>query len=69
MALIDLDYVYGQMKLSEETSRQRVFALTGENFGEYHRFEKGLYGLADIPTIFQEQIDQTLEFCTSAGMV
>ena len=26
---IDLDYAYGQMKISEETSRQCVFALTG----------------------------------------
>ena len=25
---IDLDYAYGQMRLSEETSRQCVFALT-----------------------------------------
>ena len=28
MSKIDLDYAYGQMKLSEETSRQCVFALT-----------------------------------------
>ena len=27
----------------------------------YYRFLKGFYGLADIPTIFQEKIDQTLE--------
>ena len=26
---IDLDYTYGQMKLSEETSRHCVFAITG----------------------------------------
>ena len=26
---IDLDYAYGQMMLSEETSRQCVFAITG----------------------------------------
>ena len=29
---IDLDYAYGQMKLSKETSRQCVFAITGGNF-------------------------------------
>ena len=62
---IDLDYAYGQMKLSEETSRQCVFALTGGNFSGY-RFKKGFYGLADIPTIFQEKIDRTLEYCTPA---
>ena len=49
---IDLDYAYGQMKLSEETSRQCVFALTGGNFSGYYRFKKGFYGLADIPTFF-----------------
>ena len=63
---IDLDYAYGQMKLSEETSRQCVFALTGGNFSGYYRFKKGFLGLADIPTIFQEKIDRTLEYCTPA---
>ena len=29
---IDIDYAYGQMKLSKETSRQCVFAKTGGNF-------------------------------------
>ena len=32
MSKIDLDYAYGQMKLSEETSRQCVFVITGEKF-------------------------------------
>ena len=40
---IDLDYAYGQLKLSEETSRQCVFALTGGNFSGYYRF-------TDLPT-------------------
>ena len=31
------------------------------NRRELHRFLKGFYGLADIPTIFQQKIDQTLE--------
>ena len=57
---IDLDYAYGQMKLSDETSRQCVFALTGGNFSGYYRFKKGFYGLADIPTMFQGKIDRTL---------
>ena len=65
---IDLDYAYGQMKLSEETSRQCVFGLTGGNFSGYYRFRKGFYGLADIPTIFQEKIDRTLEYCTPAWL-
>ena len=61
---IDLDY--GQMKLSKEFSRQCVFALTGGKFSGYYRFKKGFYGLADIPTIFQEKIDRTLGYCTPA---
>ena len=65
---IDLDYAYGQMKLSEETSRQCVFAIIGANFSGYYRFEKGFYGLADIPTIFLEKIDRKLEYSTPAWL-
>ena len=38
-----------------------IFAVTGGNFTGYYRLLKGFYGLADIPTIFQEKTDQTLE--------
>ena len=38
-----------------------IFAITGGNFTGYYIFLKEFYGLADIPTIFQEKIDQTLE--------
>ena len=58
---IDLDYAYDQMKLSKEISRQCVFAITGRNFSGY-------YSLADIPTIFQEKIDRTLEYSTPAWL-
>ena len=68
MSKIDLDYEYGQMMLSEETSRQCVFAITGGNFSGYYRFKKGFYGLADIPTIFQEKNNRTLEYCTPAWL-
>ena len=34
--------------------------MTGGDFTGYYRFLKGFYGLADIPTIFQEKIDHTL---------
>ena len=40
MSKIDLDYAYGQMKLSEETSRQCAFVLTGGKFSGYYRFKK-----------------------------
>ena len=43
MSKIDLDYAYDQMKLSEETSRQCVFALTGGKFSGYYQFKKGFY--------------------------
>ena len=56
------------MKLSKETSRQCVFALTGGNLSGYYRFKKGLFGLADIPTISQEKIDRTLEYSTPAWL-
>ena len=65
---IDLDCFYGQMMLSEDTSRQCVFAFTGKNFGDYYRFKKRFYGIADIPTIFQEKIKRLLEFCTPAWL-
>ena len=38
-----------------------IFAVTGRNFTGHYRFLKGFYGRADIPTIFQEKTDQTLE--------
>ena len=68
MSKIDLDYAYGQMMLSEETSRQCLFAITRGNFSGYYRFKKGFYGLADIPKTFQEKIDRTLEYCTPAWL-
>ena len=57
----DLDYAYCQLILSREARNLCIFAVTGGNFTGYYRFLKGLYGLADIPTIFQEKIDRTLE--------
>ena len=54
---IDLGYAYGLMKLSEETSRQCVFAITGWQFSGYYRLKKESYGLADVLTIFQAKSD------------
>ena len=56
------DYAYGQIKLDDETQNLCIFTITGKEFTGYHRFVKGFYGLADIPTIFQERIDKTLQF-------
>ena len=63
---IDLDYACGQIKLFEEISGQYVFAFTGGKISGYRRFTKGVYGLAEIPTIFPEKIDRTLEYNTPA---
>ena len=63
-----MDYAYGQMKRSEETSRQCRFAITVGSFCGYYRFKKRFYGLANIPTKFQEKIDRTLEYCTPASL-
>ena len=60
----DLDYAYGQLQLSKRAMDLCIFAVTGGNFTGYYRFLKGFYGLADIPTFFQEKIDQTLENIT-----
>ena len=58
---LDLDYAYGQLILSKEARDLCIFAVAGGAFTGYYRFLKGFYGLADIPTMFQEKIDQTLE--------
>ena len=64
MSKSDLDYAYGKAKLSEETSRHCVVSIIGGDFTGRYRFKKGLYGLSDIPTVFQEHIDKVLEFET-----
>ena len=64
MSKIDLDYAYGQAKLSKEAAKQCVFSIIGGDFTGHYRFKKGFYGLSDIPTLFQEHIDTVLEFKT-----
>ena len=60
ISTIDLDFAYGEIKLAPETSKHCNFAVTGENMNGYYRFLTGLYGPADIPTIFHEKINKTL---------
>ena len=59
---MDFDFAYGQFKLDDETQNLCIFTITGGEFTGYYRFLKGFFGLADIPAIFQERIDKTLEF-------
>ena len=58
---LDFDYAYGQIKLDDDTKNLCIFTVTGCVFTGYYRSLKGFSGLADIPTIFQERIDTTLE--------
>ena len=64
MSKIDLDSAYRQAKFSEETAKHCVFSIIGGNFTGHYRFKKDFYGLSDIPTVFQEHIDNVLEFKT-----
>ena len=64
MSKIDLDYAYGQAKLAKEAAKHCVFSIIGGDFTGHYRFKKGFYGLSDIPTVFQEHIDNVLEFKT-----
>ena len=59
---LDFAYAYGQIKLNEKTRNLCIFTVTDGEFTVYYRFLKGFYGLTDIPTIFQERIDKTLEY-------
>ena len=53
---LDFDYAYGQLRLDEQTRNLCIFTVTGGEFTGYYRFLTGVFGLADIPTIFQERI-------------
>ena len=66
---IDLDYAYGQMKLSEESNLPTLrIRINRKKIKEYYRFKKRFYGLADIPTKIEEKIDRTLGYCTPAWL-
>ena len=61
MSTIDLVYAYGLAKLSKDASKHCVFCIIGGNFTGHYRFKKGLYGLLDFPTVFQEHIHKVCE--------
>ena len=61
MSKIDLDYAYGQAKLSEEAAKHCVFSNFGGDFTGHYRFKMGFYGLSDVHTVFQEHIDSVLK--------
>ena len=63
---IDLDYAFGQMKLLEETSRQGVFAITGENLADNTDSKKGFTVSPIYPQY--EKIVRTLKYSTPAWL-
>ena len=64
MSKIYLYYAYEQAKLSKEAAKRCVFSIIRGDFTGHYRIEEGFYGLSDIPTVFQKQIDKMLEFKT-----
>ena len=50
--------------LPKEASKHCVFSIIGGGDTGHYRFEKGFYGLSDIPTVFREHIDKNWEFKT-----
>ena len=64
---LDLENAYGQLKLSRRAMDLCIFAVTGGNFTGYYRFLKGFYGLADIPTVFQEKLTKHWKINTQRG--
>ena len=42
MSKIDLDYAYGQARLSKEAAKHCVFLIIGGDFTGHYPFEKGL---------------------------
>ena len=68
MSKIDLDYTYGQAKLSKEAAKHCVFSIIVGDFTGHYPIKKGFYGQSDIPTVFQEHIDKVVEFKTPAWL-
>ena len=64
MSKIDLEYAYGQEKLSREAAKHCVFSKFWDNFTGHYRFKKGFYRLSESPTVFQEHIDKVLDLKT-----
>ena len=58
---LDLKYAYGQVALSEETSRHCNFQIVGGAATGMYRFKTGFYGLTTMPTEFQQIMDTLLQ--------
>ncbi len=66
ISTIDLEYAFGQIALHRDTSKHCVAAIVGGKATGHYRFQKGFYGLADMPVVFQTKIDKVLNYETPA---
>ena len=57
---LDMNYAYGQVKLSENTAKHCNFQIIGGEATGVYRFKTGFYGLTTMPTEFQRIMDTTL---------
>ena len=62
---LDMTYAYGQVELSEETSRHCNIQIIGGKATGIYRFVTGFYGLTTMPTEFQKIMDLTLADITN----
>ena len=59
-SIFDLNYAFGQVVLTKEAVTHCVIAIVGGRCTGYYRFNRGFYGLADMPVIFQDKMDRNL---------
>ena len=54
---LDLRYAYSQIQLDKTTREQCNFSLIGGNATGTYQFQRGFYGLTDMPAEFQKAVD------------
>ena len=59
-SVLDLKYLYSQLKLTPETAKQCNFNIAGGKVTGTNRFLTRFYGLAYMPAEFQKAMDRTL---------
>ncbi len=57
----DFKYAFGRAKLAKGISKLCVYAVLGGKTTGHYRFGRGFYGLADMPVVFQENLDRLLQ--------
>ena len=58
ISTIDLKFAFGQIRPHRNTLKHSVAA---KSEGRHHRLKEGLYGLTDMPVVFQGKFDRVLE--------